>query len=139
LEYLIGSAITIIVYIIAHRLASKELIQNSNRFEIVYSQSHIYELIRPFLEYAPPILSNTPKQTENYVRDAYLKVMVVNSKAYWIKNNALYVADVLEGEVKKETTKEVDTMSMSNVELKEMLFIVEKLREDNDDYRSSGK
>ena len=139
MEYLIGSAITIIVYIIAHRLASKELIQNSNRFEIVYSQSHIYELIRPFLEYAPPILSNTPKQTENYVRDAYLKVMVVNSKAYWIKNNALYVADVLEGEVKKETTKEVDTMSMSNVELKEMLFIVEKLREDNDDYRSSGK
>lgn len=139
MEYLIGSAVTIVVYIIAHRLAKKELTQKNNRYEIVYSQSHIYELIRPFLEYAPPLLSDTPKQTENYVRDAYLRVMVVNSKAYWIKNNALYVADVLEGEVKKETTKEVDTMSMSKVELKEVLFIVEKLREDNDDYRSSGK
>jgi hypothetical protein len=41
-----------------------------------------------------------------------MKVMVVSNKAYWIKNNALYVADVVEGEVQKETTKEVDTMSM---------------------------
>ena len=139
MEYLIGSVITIIIYAVAHRIARKQLVQDKSRFEIVYSQSHIYELIRPFLEYDPIELPDTPRQTENYVRNAYLKVMVVNGKAYWIKNNALYVADVLEGEVKKETTKEVDTMSMSKVELNEMLFIVEKLREDNDDYRSSGK
>jgi len=139
LEYLIGSMVTIIVYAFAHRIARGQLVQDNNRFEIVYSQSHIYHLIKPFLEYAPIELPATPRQTENYVRNAYLKVMVVNSKAYWIKDNALYVADVSEGEVKKETTKEVDTMSMSKVELNEMLFIVEKLREENDDYRNSGK
>lgn len=139
MEYLIGSAVTIIVYIVAHKVAKKEMMKGLNRFEIVYSQSHIYELIKPFLEYAPPIGPGTPRQTENYVRDAYLKVMVVNSKAYWIKNNALFVADVLEGEVRKETTKEVDTMSMNRIELNEMIFIVEKLREESDDYRSPGK
>lgn len=139
MEYLIGSMVTIIVYVIAYRIAKMQLVQDSNKMRIAHSQSHIYELIRPFLEYAPIEMPSTPRQTENYVRNAYLKVMVVNSKAYWIKDNAVYVADVLEGEVKKETTKEVDTMSMSKVELNEMLFIVEKLREENDDYRGSGK
>lgn len=139
MEYLVGSAVTIVVYIIAHRLAQKQLKDNSKNIQIVYSQSHVYGLIRPFLEYAPPPRPKTPRQTENYTKSVYLKVMVVSNKAYWIKNNALYVAEVLEGEVKKETTKEVDTMSMSKVELNEMLFIVEKLREENDDYRSPGK
>lgn len=139
MEYLVGAAITIVVYIIAHRFAKKELQNSAGVLKIVYSQSHIYELIRPFLDYAPLPQSAEPRQTENYVKNAYLKVMVVSNKAYWIKDNALYVADVSNGEVKKETTKEVDTMSMNKVELNEMLFIVEKLREENDDYRSPGK
>jgi hypothetical protein len=45
----------------------------------------------------------------------------------------------VDGKVQKETQKEVDTMSMDKVELKEMLFIVEKLREDSDDNWGSGQ
>jgi len=49
------------------------------------------------------------------------------------------VTDVVEGEVVKENAKQVDTMAMDKVELKEIMFIVEKLREDDDDNWSSGK
>jgi hypothetical protein len=137
-EFLVGAIVTIFVYMATNRIAKREL-ENKDKIDIVYSQSHIYELMRPFLEFAPLIVPPEPKQSSNYLKNVYMKVMVVNSKAYWIKNNAFYVADVVDGEVQKETTKEVDTMSMSRVELNEMLFIVEKLREETDDNWSSGQ
>ena len=126
-------------YSISQRIIRKTLPKDENISVINYSQSHIYDLMRPFLEFADVVSSNVPTQSINYLNNAYMKVMVVNSKAYWIKNNTFYVADVVEGEVKKETTKEVDTMAMDRVELNEMLFIVEKLREESDDNRGSGK
>ena len=138
MEFLVGAIVTIFVYMATNRIAKREL-ENKDKIDIVYSQSHIYELMRPFLEFAPLIVPPEPKQSSNYLKNVYMKVMVVNSKAYWIKNNAFYVADVVDGEVQKETTKEVDTMSMSRVELNEMLFIVEKLREETDDNWSSGQ
>jgi len=73
------------------------------------------------------------------LKNSYMKVMVVKNKAYWIKDNTFYVTDVVEGEVVKENAKQVDTMAMDKVELKEIMFIVEKLREDDDDNWSSGK
>jgi hypothetical protein len=68
-----------------------------------------------------------------------MKIMIVKDRAYWIKDNTFYVATVVDGQVNKETAKEVDTMAMSKVELDEMMFIVEKLREDNNDSRGPGK
>lgn len=138
MDFLIGAIITIVVYAIAQKIVVKK-INIESVSSINYSQSHIYDLMRPFLGFTELVEPEAPRQSSNYLKNAYLKVMVLSNKAYWIKNNALYVADVSEGEVKKETTKEVDTMSMSKVELNEMLFIVEKLREENDDYRSPGK
>ena len=139
MDFLIGAIVTMFAYSISQRIIRKTLPKDENISVINYSQSHIYDLMRPFLEFADVVSSNVPTQSINYLNNAYMKVMVVNSKAYWIKNNTFYVADVVEGEVKKETTKEVDTMAMDRVELNEMLFIVEKLREESDDNRGSGK
>ena len=139
MDFLIGAIVTIIAYSVSQRIIRKSLPKDEGISTINYSQSHIYDLMRPFLEFADVVSSDVPSQSINYLKNAYMKVMVVNSKAYWIKNNTFYVADVVEGEVKKETTKEVDTMAMNKVELNEMLFIVEKLREESDDNRGSGK
>jgi len=49
------------------------------------------------------------------------------------------VADIVDGQVDKSNSQEVDTMSMDKVQLDEMMFIVEKLREGEDDSRGSGK
>jgi hypothetical protein len=137
MEYLVGAIVTMIIYMITHRLAKKSM-ESEDIFKITYSQSHVYELMRPFLQFTPVIEPKVPRQSSEYFKNIYMKVMVVKDKAYWIKNNRFYTADVIEGQVQKETTKEVDTMSMNKVELNEMLFIVEKLREESDDYRGSG-
>ena len=139
MEYFVGAAITMIAYMITNKIVKKDFQKNENVLKITYSQSHIYELMAPLLDYAPKLEEATKRQSSNFLKNAYMKVMVVKNKAYWIKDNTFYVADVLDGEVVKENAKEVDTMSMDKVELNEMMFIVEKLREDNNDTWSSGE
>ena len=73
---------------------------------------------------------NKPTQSSDYAKKNSIKVMFIQDKAYWIKDNQLYTADVVNGEVDKFTTKEVDTMTMNDVELKNTMFIVEKLTEE---------
>jgi hypothetical protein len=69
-----------------------------------------------------------------------IKVIIMDNMAYWIKDNALYVADMsIDGTVNKETTRRVDTMTMNRVQLDKMIFIIDKLREGTlDDSGSAG-
>lgn len=138
MEYLIGAAITMVVYIISNKIANKPSKQDEV-LRVTYSQSHIYELLRPYIEMVGPLDDPRDTQSTKYLKNIYMKIMVVDNKAYWIKDNVFYVADVVDGEIVRENAKEVDTMAMSKVELDEMIFIVEKLREDNNDSRGSGK
>ena len=138
MEYLIGATIAIVSYMVAQRFVRSSF-EKEKPALLRYSQTHIYEIVKPYLEFS--YLSVAPENTQatNYLKEAYMKVMIVKNKAYWIKDNTFFTADVANGQVQKETAKEVDTMSMNKVELNEMLFIVEKLREESDDNRSSGK
>ena len=54
---------------------------------------------------------------------------MTDDRAYWIKDNTFYEANLVDGEVDKNTTKVVDTMTMDKVELDKMAFIVQKLTE----------
>ena len=139
MEYFVGAAITIIVYVITNRIIKNDLSEDHNILKISYSQSNIYEMTAPYLDLLPPMEDLVNRQSSNFLKNFYMKVMVVKDKAYWIKDNIFYMSDVIEGEVVKENSRKVDTMSMDKVELKEMMFIVEKLREDSDDNWGSGK
>jgi hypothetical protein len=139
LEYFVGAAITMIVYIITNRIVRKDFQEDQDVLKMSYNQSHIYEMTAPYLDLLPPMEEFVKRQSSNFLKNSYMKVMVVKNKAYWIKDNTFYVTDVVEGEVVKENAKQVDTMAMDKVELKEIMFIVEKLREDDDDNWSSGK
>ena len=141
MEYFVGAAITMMAYIITNRLISKNLQEDQEQdvFKMSYSQSHIYEMTAPYLELLPPLEDLAKKQSSSFLKNAYMKVMVVKDRAYWIKDNTFYTAEVVDGEVVKENARVVDTMSMDKVELNEMMFIVEKLREDDNDNWSSGK
>lgn len=142
MEYFVGAAITMLAYTLANLMFRKELKEASdeNKFKIKYSQSHVYEMMAPFLDFIRPDAVDTDKQSFKYLKNAYMKIMVVQDKAYWIKDNIFYVSDIVNGEIQKETQRAVDTMNMDKVELDEMIFIVEKLREDEDnDRRGSGQ
>ena len=137
MEYFVGAAITVGVIFFAKRYLTKH-VEDVSIGPIEYSQTHVYELVKPFIQQLPPPeISDT--QAANFLKQTYMRIMVVNNKAYWIKDNIFYVANVVDGNVDKANATAVDTMAMSKVELDEMLFIVEKLREDSDDSRGSGQ
>lgn len=139
MEYFVGAAITMIVYVLTNRLVRLGVKDAPRDMSIRYTQSQIYSMMAPYLDLAPTLEESAPRQSNNFLKKIYMKVMIVKNKAYWIKDNAFYVADVVDGEVVKENARVVDTMSMNKVELNEMMFIVEKLREDDNDNRSTGK
>ena len=128
-----------IVYIITNRIVRKDFQEDQDVLKMSYNQSYIYEMTAPYLDLLPPMEESVKRQSSSFLKNSYMKVMVVKNKAYWIKDNTFYVTDVVEGEVVKENAKQVDTKAMDKVELKEIMFIVEKLREDDDDNWSSGK
>lgn len=60
-----------------------------------------------------------------------MRFLLLNGKAYWITDNAVFVADVDDQGIIEESKKVVDTMAMDDVQLKEIEFIVNKLTEGN--------
>lgn len=142
MEYFVGALITMMAYILTSKMFRKELIESEakdNQVRLKYSQSHVYEMMRPYLDFVSPVSEDKKTQTNSYLKNSYMKIMVVKDKAYWIKDNRFMVANIIDGEIDKSNSEEVDTMNMDKVELDEMLFIVEKLREGEDDSRGSGQ
>jgi hypothetical protein len=127
MEYLIGSLVALasvaIVSKIFKKVSSKDFI-----ISFRYSQSYLHSLILPVMPFIDDDLENgIPTQSKNHYNKSNLKVLFSNNKAYWIKDNIFYNADVQNGIVLQETTSKVDIMGMDKVQLNKMSFIVEKL------------
>jgi hypothetical protein len=84
------------------------------------------------------MLSETDKQFEKIVSNEedmenedpeLINVAIMDDKAYWIHNNTFYMADIVDDEVDKNTSRPVDAMQMSLYEINKMLFIVDHLNE----------
>jgi hypothetical protein len=96
--------------------------------------------LAPILPTNQELKAVTKTQSKNHSKNNTMRVLFVSDKAYWIKDNGFYTADVIDGMVDEESTTMVDIMTMSGVQLKEMSFIVDKLTEGIDDEnRYSGK
>lgn len=139
MEYFWG-ALTTIMIIIAINLITRSSSTKVGNTPIRYTQSHIYSLIAPLLEYLPKESFKLNTQSGKYIESSYIRIVVVDKSAYWIRDHALYRADMVGDSLDRSTTRRVDTMTMDEVELERTLLIVEKLREGLDhDSGSSGK
>jgi hypothetical protein len=140
MEYLLGSLLTVLTIAIANKVVSKKIAiyKPSN---IIYTQSVVHEVLSPFIPTNGELSFKVLKtQATDHRRKTTMKVLFVEDKAYWIKDNTFYSANLIDGFVDEESTKKVDTMGMDKVQLREMSFIVEKLTEGIDDEnRYSGK
>lgn len=141
MEYFIGMLAGIIAIVLSSllvRQSSKTLIS----FRPRHSQSQTYELIKTAVHltnnieaYKSELNTQATKHNERHS----LRVIFWDNRAYWIKDNQFYCADLVDGNVDQATTKPVDIMGMDKVQLDKMSFIVEKLTEGKaDDRRSSG-
>lgn len=127
MEYLAGSFVTLLCVVIVNRLLNKTV--SKKPIKINVTQSSLYRLMSD-LAFGEMKKAEKPKQSSDYAKKNSIRVMFIKDKAYWIKDNQLYTADVVNGEVDKFTTREVDTMTMNEVELENTMFIVEKLTEE---------
>jgi len=126
MEYVIGSLITLFTIFFVNRFIKKE-IDSQSAISISYSQSHIHNLIDPFLPDNSTLTLLKPTQASKYLEETQQKFIIVEEKAYWIKDNEFFVANMIDGSIDRESAQLVDTMSMSKVELEKIIFIVEKL------------
>jgi hypothetical protein len=142
MEYFLGSLITFVIVIVASYLLKNER-QDSKTFAFLkYSQSYTHDLMAPYMPTNKELAMLTGKTTQSLRHDKsnQVRVLIARDRAYWIKNNAFYTAEVENGEVIKETTRPVDTMAMDRVQLDEMVFIVEQLtRGIENDSRNTGQ
>lgn len=142
MEYFIGSMATLIAVISANKFLKFKIQKSGLEMpSFKYTQSHIHVLLSPFM---PSNSLNFKKlkdsQSLKYQKDIYVKIMVIENQAYWIRENTLFVADVIDGELVKDSSRQVDTMTMDKVQLEKVMFIVEQLTEgSSNDHGSSSK
>ena len=107
---------------------------------ISYSQSAIHERVKYFI---PTHLYEKPQvvtQSMKHVEKHMIKVIVIDNKAYWVKDNIFYVAETQQGNVVPETARPVDTSEMSKEDIDKMLFILDNLdRGKNSDDSGSSR
>jgi len=136
MEYLAGSLSTIVTIVFVLFVIKKIRDNQPRMAKIFYSQSNIYERIKPAIPFMPP----TPKESQsgNHRKKQMVKIIMIGDRVYWISENRLFEAPMTEdGFVDYSLGTPIDTIHMNKVELDRISFIVEKLTEGNSDDRSN--
>lgn len=129
MEYLVGSVATVIAVVVGMAIRSGTSRRRIN-MNIEQSQSRTFEVIKTTEEVLSLLNPKVATQATAHRDSNMLRVIFVDSQAYWIKESVFYTADVDElGFIDVESTRAVDTMTMNEVQLDKMIFIVEKLTE----------
>lgn len=137
MEYFVGAVLTLVAVMVTRFFVAKDN-EKSGGIEISYSQSNVYDLIRPFLP-KNMVRQLPPSQSSKHYDKIFTKILVDGDNAYWIKDNTFYTGQIVDGDVDKESAKPVDTMAMDKVQLDKMISIIETLTKGNfNDYRNSG-
>lgn len=130
MEYLIGSVVTFVMMLILSNNIRKSI--KTNQIKVLrYSQLATFEQVKGYLPdslFKEPRLEET--QMSKHQKTMQIRVIFVGNEAYWIKDNAFYVATTVDGMIDHESARVVDTIGMDKVQLDKMSFIVEKLTED---------
>jgi hypothetical protein len=129
-EYLIGFLVAIGMLVLLRFLVPRT-IKNNPIPKIKYSQTHIHDIIKDNLPDHLFLPLKKARQTINHEKSMHLKVLFFEKDAYWIKENALFIAEQEDGIVKEDTARRVDTMGMNRVQLEKVMYIVDILNEGN--------
>lgn len=127
MEYALGSLITIGVILLTRFIMARHPLEMPPT--VRYSQSHVHNLIAPFLPTNREMTEPPVTQSSKYLDKISLRVVFLEGKAYWIKDDKFYVANAINHIVDHESATEVDTMAMDKIQLDKIKVVVEKLAE----------
>ena len=127
MEYFFGSLITLLVMSYFGKRSAN--IVSKPLKTVRLSQSYIDTVIAHKIieEFSPKPQKKT--QSLEHTKKDEVRVIIIEGEAYWIVDQTLYTAQIIDGSVDNETTKKVDTMTMDDVQLEKTQFIVQKLTE----------
>lgn len=127
MEYFLGSLVTFLLMAYFGKKSAKIISKPIKRSQI--SQAYVDKLVSAKMveEFLPKPIKK--RQSASYIANQEIKVIIVEGHAYWIYEQSLFTADMVDGIIDKDTTRKVDTMTMDDVQLKRTQFIVSKLTE----------
>jgi hypothetical protein len=130
MDFLLGTVTTTLILFIFLVFLINKRNKREPFFLIRYSQSHIHRILSPLLPQVDQIskINNKDNQSSRHLKNTNVRVLIVEGKAYWTKNNVFYVSNIVDGDIDKDNAQVVDTMGMNKVELDKMLFIIDQLR-----------
>jgi hypothetical protein len=68
-------------------------------------------------------------QTPDEDEENYIKVAIVEDIAYWVINNVLYQADVVDEEIQREYARPVDAFEMDYKEVNRLMNILDNMQD----------
>lgn len=134
LEYVLGSFLTLgLVFILFNTISIKNMKTNKT----LYRQSDAFELMKKYNKILLP--EKKERQSDKHKKQSEIQVLIMEDRAFWIRNNAVYTAQVENDEVLKSSAVQVDMIGLNKVELDKMMFIIDQLTErQNHDRRDPG-
>jgi hypothetical protein len=130
----VGVTLAVLLFLFAYTIYNRP---KNNEETFIVSQSMILHRHIQNKQYGKNLKIKT--QSRKYHDKMNIKVIIVDQNAYWVKDNIFYTAPMTDEHIDNDMVQEVDTISMDKVQLEQMLFIMDKLREGIDnDSRSSG-
>lgn len=130
MEYIIGSLFTFAVIYVFMRISAKHVPVTSSFMVLPYTQSQILSTTSMYSSMGDNFFLATKTQSFAYHNENSLRIFVMGSLAYWIKNNTVYAAPVDEtGTISENIAQPLDMMAMSKVQLEEVKFIIDRLTE----------
>jgi hypothetical protein len=131
MEYVLAVGLTLALSWSIIELSRYKALKNLSN--VKYRQSDIHQTIINLI----PQKLNSKKEIESqsikHAANTMIKIIVIDSKAYWIKDNIFYSAETRSGDIVEHTTEPVDVSTMSKKDIDKMLFILDNLRKGKDD------
>jgi len=102
--------------------------RNKSFSKVLYRQSDMHNILKDI--FFKDIFDDKviTSQSKIWKEKQTTRVVIINEKAYWVSNNMFYVGDTVDGKVRPETGKPLDTTKMSKKEVDKMLFILDNLK-----------
>jgi archaellin len=96
--------------------------------KVLYRQSDMHNILKNF--FFKDIFDDKviTSQSKIWKEKQTTRVVIIDQRAYWVSNNMFYVGDTVDGKVRPETGKPLDTTKMSKREVDKMLFILDNLK-----------
>lgn len=126
MDFILGAALSMLCTFVTYKFLMPYV--KNRKVELFYKQSDVFETIKPALPILNELREIPETQASKYFDSKYtVKVMMFENQAYWIKDNSVFVADIVDGNVDKSGAKVIDTMAMDKVQLDRLSFIIETL------------